>query len=297
MIDRLLGYPEAKTLLLRIRAAGVLPDKALVWLDHPVDAGALIFRNQIAQPMVCLYQMLAWEVIKTLLPVPDIFMGYSLGELSAYGCAGVFNPVDVVRLAAVRGQLMTDAATVPQTMVAVIGLNQEQMRGICVGLNAQIAIINATDHFIIGLPLESLAPFIAQCEKAGASKTVHLPVSVAAHTAFMQSASGLFKQALLKTEFMPSTAGILAGVSGEKMFSKDQMIAALVSQVHSAIDWNACVESAISYNCRVFLELGPGNNMARMALSEFHGIEARSISEFHDLNGVRNWVETALGRM
>ena len=296
MIERLLKYPEAKTLLQRIRAAGVLPDRATAWLEKHADAGDSIFLNEIAQPMICLYQVLAWEVIKPLLPAPDIFMGYSLGELSAYGCAGVLDPAELVRLAGIRGRLMTGSATVPQTMVAVIGLSRWQVGEICADFNAQIAIINAADHFIIGLPLEHLAPILAACEKSGATKTIHLPVTVAAHTVFMESAAGQFGQALLSVDFNAAPGNILAGVSGEKVFSKDRMIATLAGQIHNTIDWRACMESAISYNCRVFLELGPGDSLAKMALSAFPGIEARSIAEFHDLHAVSNWVNAALGR-
>ncbi len=295
MIERLAAYSEARPLLERIRSSGVLPDRALAWLDRPDAAGDLIFSNPVAQPMVCLYQMLAWEIVGTLLPAPDVFMGYSLGELSAYGCAGIFTPREAVRLAAARGRLMADAATVPQTMVAVIGLSGGQLRDICPEFNAQIAIINGAHHHIVGLPLEKLPSFIEKCGKSGAARTVRLPVDAAAHTAHMRAAAEGFEKALLGAEFNPGGA-VIAGVSGEKVFSRERMISALAGQVHRAIDWRACMESAISCGCRVFLELGPGNSLARMAMSEFNGIEARSLPEFRDLRAAGGWAVAALGR-
>lgn len=296
MVERLLAYPGAGPLLARIRSSGVLPGGALAWLDRPGDAGDLIFRNDIAQPMVCLYQMLAWEAVKTLLPAPGIFMGYSLGELSACGCAGVFKPAEAVRLAAARGRLMSGAAVIPQTMAAVLGLDGEQLKGICARFKAQVAIINAADHHVVGLPLEALPAFIAECSKSGAARVVRLPVAVAAHTFHMREAARAFEKALLAAEFNPG-GNVIAGVSGEKVFSRERMISALAGQVDCAIDWRACMESAISYGCRVFLELGPGNSLARMALSEFQGIEARAIPEFRDLRAVGRWVEAAMGRI
>ncbi len=292
ILGRIKQYPEAQALLRRISAAGVLPDALLAWQAHP----DLIFQNDIAQPLVCLYQMLVWAIIKNLLPAPDIFAGYSLGELSAYGCAGILQPAEVVRLAAIRGKLMMADATVPQTMVAVIGLKRDQLSRICAGAKAQIAIINGADHFIVGLPLENMPAFSAQCKQASATKIVHLPVSVAAHTALMQSAAGKFRAILQKTEFQTKPASILAGISGEKLFTREQMIAALTDQIHQTIDWRACMESAVAYGCRVFLELGPGNSLARMVLESHPHTEARSVSEFHDIYTVKRWIATALAR-
>ncbi len=296
MFEKMRQYPEAQLLMRRIRESGVLPDQAVTWLDNSAADPELIFRNDLAQPLVCLYQMLTWEVIKHLLPEPDIFAGYSLGELTAYGCAGVFQPEELVRLAAVRGRLMTDAATVPQTMAAVIGLKRELLEKICTGFNAKLAIINGSDHFIVGLPSENLDAFLSDCSKSGANKTVHLPVSAASHTSFMRTAAEEFNKILKKTEFHSTSAGILSGTSGEKVFTGEQMLAALTAQIHQTIDWRACMESAVSYGCRVFLEIGPGNSLARMMTESFPRTEARSVSEFHDIYAVKNWLDTALSR-
>ena len=296
MFEKMWQYPEAEVLMNRIRESGVLPDQAVTWLDNSAADPDLIFRNDLAQPLVCLYQMMTWEVIKHLLPEPDIFAGYSLGELSAYGCAGVFQPEELVRLASVRGRLMTDAATVPQTMAAVIGLKRERLGKICPDFNAKLAIINGGDHFIVGLQSENLDAFLSDCSKSGASKTVHLPVSTASHTSFMQSAAEEFNKILKNTEFHSTSAGILSGTCGEKVFSSEKMVDALTAQIHQPIDWQACMENAVSYGCRVFLEIGPGNSLARMMTDSFPRTEARSVSEFHDIHAVKNWLDTALSR-
>ena len=296
MFARILQYPEAKALMMRIREAGVLPAPVAAWLDSPAAVPELVFRNDFAQPLVCLYQMLTWEIIKPLIPEPDIFAGYSLGELSTYACAGIFRSEELIRLAAIRGRLMTAAANIPQTMAAVIGLKRSQVEKISIGFNAEIAIINGADHFIVGLPLEKLGPFLLECSKAGAGKTIHLPVSAASHTSSMQSAATEFNKILLTAGFQAVPSSILAGTSGEKVFSREQMVAALTARRYQTMDWRACMESAVPYGCRVSLEIGPGSSLARMVLASYPGTEARSVSEFHDVYAVKNWIDTALAR-
>lgn len=288
MFERLRLYSEAQALEEKIRAAAALPPES----DNP----DLWFRNDIAQPCICLYQALAWAVIKSNLPAPDIFAGYSLGELSAYGCAGVFAPEELVRLATVRGRLMTDAAVLPQTMAAVRGLGRDRIEALAAGCDAHLAIINAADHFIVGLPSARIETFLAAATAAGATHAAHLPVTVAAHTPFMTQAADAFNRVLQSAAWQPAAGSLLAGINGEKVFTRAQMIAALTAQVHQAIDWRACLEGAFSYGCRIFLELGPGDSLTRMTREALPGVEARSASEFHDLYAIAKWINAAMLR-
>jgi len=51
--------------------------------------------------------------------------GYSPGELSAYGCAGVLAPKDMIELATARAHFM-DTATPVGSLIAVSGLAVER---------------------------------------------------------------------------------------------------------------------------------------------------------------------------
>lgn len=294
MFEPLLEHPKAMKLYRLTIDSEALPKELAFALESKSLSEELLRRNDLAQPAICLYQMLVWEILKPLLHEVELFAGYSLGELSAYGCAGFLAPLETARLATQRGRLMTDAAKVPQTMIAVIGLRKERLDGICAGADAQIAIRNGSDHFVVGLPAGNLDLFASRCMAAGAAKTVHLPVSVASHTFYMKEAAESFGKVLEEADIGQSGAGILAGMDGCKVFSKDQALAVLTKQIHSPIDWMACMESAISYGCDVFLELGPGDSLSRMLMNGFQGLQARSVSEFHDIKAAGRWAAAHL---
>jgi [acyl-carrier-protein] S-malonyltransferase len=112
----------------------------------------------------------------------------------------------------------------------------------------------------------------------------------------MNAAATAFSKKLADVDFSFSGSSVLAGVSGENVFTRDQAVAALTAQIHQTIDWHACLETAFSYGNRIFLELGPGHGLARMALEAFHGIEARSLSEFRDLYAVEKWIKAVSAR-
>jgi [acyl-carrier-protein] S-malonyltransferase len=66
--------------------------------------------------------------------------------------------------------------------------------------------------------------------------------------------------------------------------------------IHRTIRWDLVLSRLAESNCRVLLELGPGAQLAHMALAGKSAREARSISEFRSLDGIIAWVEKAVKR-
>ncbi len=288
MFERLRKYPEALALELEIRVAGLLPESA----NDP----SLLFQNQQAQPLICLYQAMAWAVIAPELPEIELFAGYSLGELSAYACAGMLKTSDLLRLAAVRGKVMSEAAKQPQSMLAVLGLKAQQLELIAREYGAFPAIRNGARHLIFGMPQDRLGTFREAALSAGATRVVQLPVTIAAHTPLLAQAAAAFHLELEKVQVHPVSAPVLSGISTERVYDREGMLAALSGQIQQTIDWQGCQETALACGCRVFLELGPGNSLVRMLQEEYPEVEARSLSEFQELKSAAKWANSALQR-
>jgi len=284
MFERLRKYPEALALEQQIRAAGLLPEGA----NDP----SRIFQNQLAQPLICLYQAMAWAVIAPELPEIELFAGYSLGELSAYACAGMLKTEDLLRLATLRGKVMSAAAKQAQVMLAVLGLNAQQLELIARDSGAFPAIRNGARHLIFGMPLDRLDPFREAVLAAGATRVVQLPVTIAAHTPLLAQAAADFREELEKVQVYPAVAPVLSGISTKRVYDREGMLDALSGQIQQTIDWQGCQEAALACGCRVFLELGPGNSLVRMLHEEYPEVEARSLSEFHDLKAAAQWASS-----
>ncbi len=100
MFELVSGEPEAQSILALYKrlAGGTAEDLHL---------------NKVAQPLLCAFQLSVWRVLQKDLPEPRAFAGYSLGELSAYGCAGVLAPEELVKLAQHRAAAMDEAYPSP----------------------------------------------------------------------------------------------------------------------------------------------------------------------------------------
>lgn len=249
-----------------------------------------IYRNAIAQPLICLTQLALWNALKNDLPPPLAFCGYSVGELSAAACAGAMDAAELVRLASARAALMDQAAAQhPGGLLAVQGLLRDELLWICTGLQAWIAIVIGEEEFIVGGDENALGFVQKNCATRGA-KTTRLKVGLASHTPLMKDAVAPFRAALNAAAINAPHFPLVAGVDAAWLLHREPVIEKLAIQLASSIEWESCLDALYERGCRVFLELGPGRALARMTQAKFSDVEARSVEDFRSLNGVTAWL-------
>jgi [acyl-carrier-protein] S-malonyltransferase len=158
--------------------------------------GPETYRNAVAQPLLCAVELATWAALRDHLPRPALFLGYSLGELAAYGCAGALEPAELVALAGVRAALMDGAASARRGgLVAVRGLPLARVEALARAAGAEIAIVNAADQLIVG-GSEAALPALARSAEAAGAKVQRLCVDVPAHTSALRAAVAPFADAL-----------------------------------------------------------------------------------------------------
>ncbi len=273
----------------RLRAgAELLWGDAAAFEAHSRTGGA--FDNSLAQPLICLRQLVTWLALAELLPRPRVFAGYSFGEFAAYGCAGALAPEQTLSLAARRAALMDAAAPETAGMLAVRGLNRDQVEDFCIATSVEIAIINGTDHFVVGGMAAALDQFESLADAAGAQKIQRLQVSVPSHTSALAAAGKAFQKELQLAQLRTPQVPVIAGVSGAVVRERREALDALGSQIWHPIRWDLCQQTALEMGCRVLLELGPGNALSRMFREAYPGVQVRAVDEFRSLRGVADWV-------
>jgi [acyl-carrier-protein] S-malonyltransferase len=252
------------------------------------------FRNREAQLLICTRALAAWAALSPRLPAPVVFAGYSVGELAAYGCAGALTPPATLSLAEQRAAAMDACARTDSGLVAVRGLRRAQIDRLCRDSGAAVAIINGPDHYVLGGAATSIERAAAAASAAGAQTVRRLPVAIASHTSLLADASAAFSDALAHVAWSTPCAPVLAGIDATPIRSADTARAALAAQLSTTIDWAACIDAAREHGADVFLELGPGDALARMVREQLPDVAVRSLDEFHSVAGAVAWVERAL---
>ena len=285
--------------------------------DHPAAVGAIeageaalglnlhdvlaqrdeMFRNAIAQPLICLTQLALWTALRQDAPEPAAFCGYSVGELGAYACAGALDVAELARIAAARAALMDQAAAATAGgLLAVQGLRRDGIVRLCAGHQAWIAIAISDEEFVIGGDDSALARLGKGLSERGA-KLTKLRVGLASHTPLLGAAVAPFR-ALLETSSISAPATpVVAGIDAAWVVRREAAIEKLALQLSGTVEWGSCLDMLYERGCRVFLELGPGRALARMTQARFADIEARAVDDFRSLDGVSSWLlKHATGR-
>ena len=267
---------------------------------HPVEylqtlTEEELFLNQPAQLLITTLQQATWEALRSRLPAPKVYAGYSLGEVSAYGCAGSLAIDRLLPLIKRRAVIMDAAAPQPSGMLAVRGLLHAEIKTLCTASGVEVAIVNGPDHFVLGGPAES----ISQCEQhplaKQATQCTRLQVSVPSHTSWMSSAGALFQKDLESSGLADPRGPVLAGINGSPVRRSDEAIPLLSRQIFTPLNWLACMQTSTEMGCRVMLEMGPGDALKKIMQDQDSRVAVRSVEDFRSLQGIVNWISRQLG--
>lgn len=258
------------------------------------DEAPDLFANAWAQPLIFAYQAAAWAALAPRLPRPRAVAGYSLGEMAAYACAGALDPVEGAALTRRRAELMDRASLTAGGLIAARGLPERRIAALCAEFGLHVAIINGPDRLVVGGDAAAL-PRFADAVAGQGGQTTPLSVRVASHTPLMLPAVGRFAAALAASGLAAPAVPVVAGVDAAPVHGRDRAIATLSRQLAEPVRWADCLETLAETGCTVFLELGPGAALARMAAERFPDRPARALADFRSPAAAAAWVVREIG--
>jgi [acyl-carrier-protein] S-malonyltransferase len=217
---------------------------------------------------------------------PALALGLSLGELTAYAAAGVFDFATGLRLVAERGRLMQQACE--QTvggMAAVIGEDRAKVAELCREFGVETANFNAPGQIIISGEKARIETAVAAAKARGMKKVIPLNVAGAYHSRLMEPARAAFTAYLQDIPFSAPRFPVFTNTTGRAIADPAAIKAALGQQLVSAVLWEDCLRSAAAAGATEFWELGPGGVLAGLARRTDKSWPVKSFSELADLAG------------
>ncbi|GAB2313748.1 malonate decarboxylase subunit epsilon [Stenotrophomonas geniculata] len=254
------------------------------------------FGNALAQPLLCAASLAHWQGLREAVQAPVLVAGYSIGELAAHAIAGSVDAATCLALAARRAWLMDSASPADAGLQAVLGLERHVLQPLCDLHGAYVAIANGHDHFIVGGTHASLQG-LADAARARGAGIRPLPVHVPAHTPLLAAAVAPFAAALDASALQAPRLPLLAGIDARPVRDRTTAVHTLSLQLAQTIEWAQVMRQAFERGARVFLQLGPGNALARMVAPAYPCCEVRAVEEFQSLEGAAAWVRSALERL
>lgn len=258
--------------------------------------GEHLHENRTGQILVCVAGLVAWAIIQAARPARVVVVGYSIGDLAAWGCAGRFSSETVLRLAAVRAEVM-DAASAPgHGLAGIRGLPCARIDTMARARDCHLAILNAPDSVVVGGNRAALEELCAEAVGAGAQRALLLPVQTPSHTPLLTEATERFRACLAEAPRTQPPRGaprLLSGLDGAPVFNVEAGAEKLALQISRTIDWAACLDAAREEGADVVLELGPGHALSTMAGAVLPDARVRALKDFRSVSGVTEWLCTA----
>jgi len=247
------------------RASAVLGyDLAKLCFEGPAEE---LDSTVISQPALFVTSLAAIEQLRD--KAPDVVLscegtaGLSLGEYTALVYAGAMEFEDGLRLVAVRGEAMQEAAdATPSGMVSVLGLEQPQVEELCQKARQdetlQIANLLCPGNIVVSGTNAACERVAEMAVAVGAMKAVPLAVAGAFHTPIMGSAVERLREALAETRIQKPAIPVISNVDAQAHFEPDEIRDLLVRQIVSPVRWEESMRAMLDHGYNQFYEVGPG---------------------------------------
>ncbi|GAA1300563.1 SDR family NAD(P)-dependent oxidoreductase [Saccharothrix xinjiangensis] len=263
--------------------------------DH--DAG-LLDHTEWTQPSLAAHSLALLNLLHDLGLTADRAAGHSSGELVALHHAGAFDAESLLRLARVRGELMSQAGE-PGAMLA---LNcpieaAEKLITDTGGSRLWPANRNGPEQIVASGAVRDIDALEALARDRGV-RVKRLPVSVAAHTPLMAPAAERLRAAAEAIPMSVLRVPVHANANGLPYPADPGSVPErLAAHLCGPVLFADTIEAMYGEGVRTFVEVGPGSALTGLVDGVLGAREHLAVSLDHRDQDSETALQTAMGRL
>jgi [acyl-carrier-protein] S-malonyltransferase len=262
MVHGLALYPEVKEIFRRAsRKLGF--DLFDLCLRGPAEK---ISQDGYAQVAVHVTNCAYAAILDRMNFSPRMASGFSLGIFSALVAAGSLTfdqGLEGVAMAA--GKMSEEGIKTRGAMGVVIGLSENEVRGVCGELSQVfVASVNTSRQVVISGREEEMEKALTLCLQRGALLVKRLSIGWAIHTPLMQPASLAFAEAISDWKVNPPRFPVLSYLRGEFLATAEEIKEELSSQYSKPNSWHKVLLRMRDEGVGTYVEVGPGKVLTQM---------------------------------
>jgi [acyl-carrier-protein] S-malonyltransferase len=282
-------YAAAREVFAEVDAA--LGDKlsAVMW-EGPADKLTL---TENAQPALVAVSLAAMRVLETeagvdLAREAQFVAGHSVGEFAALAAVGALSYADAVALVRIRGRAMQRAVPPGKgAMAALIGVDFAEAAAIAAaaaqGQICQAANDNGGGQVVISGDKAAVERAVAIAKDKGVRRAMMLPVSGPFHSALMQPAAEIMRDALARVAIRPPAVPLVANVLARPTSDPAEIVQGLVAQVTGTVRWRESILMMAQAGVTMFYEVGSGKVLSGLIKRIAEGASAIAIGAPEDV--------------
>ncbi|MBI4852597.1 MAG: amino acid adenylation domain-containing protein [Acidobacteria bacterium] len=229
--------------------------KELIFAEANSTEAELLNQTEYTQPALFALEYALYQLWNSWGIKPAALLGHSIGELVAATVAGIFSLEDGIRLAVIRGQLMS--AMMPGSMVSV-DVSEQQAQELIAKFDGKLSIagLNAPLQTVISGETAAIKELVEQLKKQ-AIKHKELVVSRAFHSQMMDKAALEFEKVVATIAKHNPNIFVVSNLTGklEQELLTDSNYWA--KQMREAVRFTDGLKALMESGITTFIELGP----------------------------------------
>jgi [acyl-carrier-protein] S-malonyltransferase len=219
----------------------------------------------------------------------DAAAGHSVGELAAGVIAGVLTADDALRLTAVRGRAMAEAAAAePTGMTAVLGGDQDVVLAAIARHGLTPANVNAAGQIVAAGTMAGLAAFAA--DPPPGARLRPLQVAGAFHTGHMAPAVAALRDAAASVNVADPAMTLLSDADGAAVTTGKEWLDRIVAQVAAPVRWDLCMQTMADLGVTALIELPPAGTLTGLARRALPGVAQLALKTPDQLGAARELI-------
>ncbi len=256
------NYSDAKDLYDKAKK---IVGKELVEIGFDADEDTLKL-TQYSQISIFLYSYILFVSLvnngKISLKDDDIYLGHSLGEITALAASKSLNFEDAVKFVRTRGEAMGEIKIENGIMAALLKPNIEKIDEILkIEYKDKLftANLNSYSQIVLSGLKEDFDNFNSKYQRSLFLKSIPLKVSAPFHTVFMMPAKERVQKELKNYDFNIDNAGFVISNKYAKPYEKshEKIKETISDSIISQVNWIGSILYIKSIGYNEFIEIGP----------------------------------------
>ena len=222
---------------------------------------------------------------------PQYLLGHSLGEITSLVCTGAMDFADALKLVCVRGELMGDPSIEKGIMTAIMGVDEDILREICISVSkpkhiVEISNINSADQIIISGHENAIDDVVRKIEDLG-GRSIRINTGNPFHCSLMNPIKEKLREELLKYKYHDFKYPVISNLDAEIYKGKDEIVDRLSDQIVNSVRWKDSISFLVKQGIYNLVELSPQSVLRNMLLTDDSGIKAYSYDDKYDFNEIK----------
>jgi malonate decarboxylase epsilon subunit len=194
----------------------------------------------------------------------DAVAGLSVGAYGAAVVSGAVSFADALTLVRLRAQLMEAAYPSGYGMLAVVGLNEQQVERLLSG-EAYLGNLNAPRQIVVAGGDEGLERVRARALEQGARKAERLAMNVPSHCVLLDDAARQLSHAASKITFNPPRIPYIGNRRARVLRDAEAVREDLATNLRYPVRWHESTIALSELGMQVFVEMPPGRTLTQLA--------------------------------